>query len=169
VFLESADGFNLQEDVAKPMVFVSAGTGFAPMRAFLWERVALQRDGFALGEAVLFNGIRARSLDYVYRDDIEWFLAEGVLDEVHIASSREVPGQPVYVQSLIGEQGALIWRLINAGGYIYVCGSQPMRDSVRGAFVDLIGEHGSLPPERAEALMHQLETTENRYRPDVWG
>ena len=35
VFLDSADGFHLQEDVTKPMIFVSAGTGFAPMRAFL--------------------------------------------------------------------------------------------------------------------------------------
>ena len=43
VFLESADGFHLQEDVAKPMIFVSAGTGLAPMRAFLWERLALKR------------------------------------------------------------------------------------------------------------------------------
>ena len=48
VFLESADGFHMQEDVEKPMVFVSVGTGFAPMRAFLWERLALQRDGVAL-------------------------------------------------------------------------------------------------------------------------
>ena len=75
----------------------------------------------------------------------------------------------VYVQNLIREQGALIWRLINAGGYVYVCGSQPMRDSVRAAFVDVAGEHGSLSPEHAEAIVHQLETTENRYRPDVWG
>ena len=43
VFLDSADGFHLQDDVTKPMIFVSAGTGFAPMRAFLWERLALKR------------------------------------------------------------------------------------------------------------------------------
>jgi sulfite reductase alpha subunit-like flavoprotein len=52
---------------------------------------------------------------------------------------------------------------------VYVSGSQPMRDGVRAALVDVIAEHGSLPQEHAEALMHQLETTENRYRPDVWG
>src|SRR5262249_51308178 len=32
VFHDSADGFHLQEDVTKPMIFVSVGTGFAPMR-----------------------------------------------------------------------------------------------------------------------------------------
>jgi sulfite reductase alpha subunit-like flavoprotein len=169
VFLESADGFRMQEDVEKPMVFVSAGTGFAPMRAFLWERLALKRDAVALGEAALFDGIRSSTLDYIYRDEIEHFVAQGVLDHVYVAMSRELPDQRVYVQNLIREQGALVWRLINAGGYVYVCGSQPMRDGVRAAFVDLVSEHGSLPPEHAEAFLHQLETTENRYRPDVWG
>src|SRR5262249_24790924 len=58
VFLESADGFHLQEDLTKPMIFVSAGTGLAPMRAFLWERLALKHAGVRLAEAALFNGIR---------------------------------------------------------------------------------------------------------------
>jgi len=39
VFLNSADGFHLQEDETKPMIFVSAGTGYRAMRAFLWERL----------------------------------------------------------------------------------------------------------------------------------
>jgi len=169
VFLQSADGFHMQEDVAKPMVFVSAGTGFAPMRAFLWERLALKREGIALGEAALFNGIRSSVLDFIYRDEIDRFVAEGALDHLYVATSREVPDQRVYVQNLIREKGDLVWRLINAGGYVYVCGSQAMRDSVRAAFVDVVGEHGSLPRAHAEALVHDLETTENRYRPDVWG
>ncbi len=168
VFLESADGFHMQEDVEKPMIFVSVGTGLAPMRAFLWERLALKRDGVALGEAAMFNGIRSSILDYIYRDEIEHFLAEGVLDHVYVAMSREVPDQRVYVQKLIREQGALIWRLIDAGGYVYVCGSQAMRDSVRAAFADVVGEHGALPSQHAEALIHQLATTDNRYRSDVW-
>jgi len=169
VFVESADGFHLQEEVARPMVFVSAGTGFAPMRAFLWERVALRRSGAQLGEAALFNGIRSSRLDYIYREEIERFVAEGVLDHVHVAMSREDPQRRVYVQDLIGRHGALIWRLLEAGGYVYVCGAQPMREAVRAAFVELVAEHGSLPREHAEAFMHELESTQNRYRPDLWG
>ena len=167
VFLDGADGFHLQEDVTRPMLFVSAGTGFAPMRAFLWERLALSREGIALGEAALFNGIRSRQLDFVYRDEIERFAAEGVLDHVEVASSRE--GGREYVQDRIRRRGDLVWRLLEAGGYVYVCGSQPMRDGVREAFVDVIAEHASLPREHAEARLAELETTETRYRPDLWG
>jgi cytochrome P450 / NADPH-cytochrome P450 reductase len=167
VFLESADGFHLQEDVTKPMIFVSAGTGFAPMRAFLWERLALKRDDVELAEAALFNGIRSRSLDYIYRDEIEGFVSEGVLDHLHIATSRE--GARAYVQDLVREQGALVWRLLSAGGHVYVCGSQSMREGVREAFVDVAGLYGAMTREYAEAFLEVLETKEGRYRPDVWG
>jgi len=168
VFHDSADGFHLQEDATKPMIFVSTGTGFAPMRAFLWERLALKQAGVSLAEAALFNGIRSGSLDYIYRDEIGRFAAEGVLNHVHVATSREPPGCHDYVQDRIRQQGALVWRLLAADGYVYVCGSQPVRDAVRAAFVDVVTEHGSLPREHAEAYLHEMETTA-RYRPDLWG
>jgi sulfite reductase alpha subunit-like flavoprotein len=33
----------------------------------------------------------------------------------------------------------------------------------------VIAEHGAMPREHAEAYLHELEHTENRYRPDLWG
>jgi cytochrome P450 / NADPH-cytochrome P450 reductase len=167
-FVDRAEGFHLQKDVEKPMIFVSAGTGFAPMRAFLWERQALIAEGVQVGEAALFNGIRSRSLDFIYRDEIEQFVAGGVLDHLHLACSRE-DGPRAYVQDRLRERGELVWRLLQAGGYVYVCGSLPMRDGVREAFVDIVADHGAMPVEHAEAYLHELELTENRYRPDLWG
>ncbi len=84
------------------------------------------------------------------------------------AASRERPGCRDYVQDRIREQGALVWRLLAADGYVYVCGAQPLRASVRAAFVDVVAEYGSLPREQAEAYIDELETTA-RYRPDLWG
>jgi cytochrome P450 / NADPH-cytochrome P450 reductase len=167
VFLDSNGGFDLQEDPAKPMIFISAGTGFAPMRAFLWERLAMRHAGVRLGEAALFNGIRSSRVDFIYRDEIERFTASGVLDHVHMAASRERPDRRDYVQDHIREQGALVWRLLAAGGFVYVCGSQPMREAVRDAFVEVAADHGPLPREHAEAYLAELETTA-RYRPDLW-
>jgi len=169
VFLDRAEGFHLQEDVSKPMIFVSAGTGFAPMRAFLWERLALKRAGTRLSEAVLFSGIRSTAQDYIYRDEIEWFMSEGVLDDVQVATSREDPTRREYVQDRLRAHGDRVWRLLEEGAYVYVCGSQPMRDGVRAAFVDLIAEHLSISRERAESVLLELETVDNRYRPDLWG
>jgi cytochrome P450/NADPH-cytochrome P450 reductase len=167
IFVDSADGFHLQEDMGKPMIFVCAGTGFAPMRAFLEERLALKRAGVSLAEAALFNGIRSSRLDYIYRDEIGRFAAEGVLNHVHVATSREQPGRRDYVQDRIREQGELIWRLLAADGYVYICGSQPMRDAVRAAFIDVLAEHASMPHQHAESYLNKLQTSA-RYRPDLW-
>jgi sulfite reductase (NADPH) flavoprotein alpha-component len=90
-----------------------------------------------------------------------------VLDHVHVTTSREPTGSREYVQDRIRAQGALVWRLLDAGGYVYVCGSQPMRGAVRAAFIDVVTEHGSLPREHAEAYLPEMETIE-RYRPDLW-
>jgi sulfite reductase alpha subunit-like flavoprotein len=43
-------------------------------------------------------------------------MAEGVLDHPHVAASRERPGRREYVQDRIKVQGALVWRLLTAGG-----------------------------------------------------
>jgi sulfite reductase alpha subunit-like flavoprotein len=167
VFIDTAAGFHLQDDVTQPMIFISAGTGFAPMRAFLWERLAMKRTGTSLGQAALFNGIRSRRLDYIYHEEIEAFAAQGVLDHVHIGASREQADRRDYVQDLIRQEGALVWRLVADGACIYVCGSRHVREAVRAALVDVLAEHGSL--ERARAEEYLLELEENaRYRPDLW-
>ena len=150
------------------MIFVSAGTGYAPMRAFLWERLAMRQEGLTLGPAALFNGIRSSKLDYIYAEEITSLAEQGVLDHLHVAMSREVPGQRVYVQDLLREEGALVWGLVDDGAYIYVCGSQAMRDDVRGALAAVFAEHGGLTPDEAEEYLDKLETTDKRYRPDVW-
>jgi sulfite reductase (NADPH) flavoprotein alpha-component len=84
-----------------------------------------------------------------------------------VAASRDA--ERTYVQDPIRRQGALVWRFLEKGGYVYVCGWQEMRDGVREAFVDVVAAHGALPREHAEAFMVELEVTEQRYRPDLWG
>ena len=127
----------------------------------------MKRAGVLLAEAALFNGIRSGRLDYIYRDEIERFAREGVLDHVHVAMSRERPNHRTYVQDRIREQGAVLWRLLGVGGYVYVCGSPAVRESVRAAFVDVVAEHGSLLRRHAEVFLNELDTTA-RYRSDLW-
>ena len=143
-----ADDLRLGRHRLRPDAGVPAGSGWrCSARASCWRR---RRCSTASARA---------SLDYIYRDEIERFAAEGVLNHVHVATSREQPGHREYVQDRIRAQGALVWRLLDAGGYVYVCGAQPMRDAVRAAFVDVVAEHGSMPREHAEAYLHELETT----------
>ena len=118
---------------------------------------------------MLFNGIRSSRLDYIYRDEIEMFVREGALDHLHVAMSREVPGKREYVQHRIAEQGALVWELVQDGAYIYVCGSQTMRDDVRASFVQHLRRARLADAGGRRGIYGRDWNSEERYRPDVWG
>jgi NADPH-ferrihemoprotein reductase len=71
------------------LVSLSAGTGVAPMMGFLQERAALLAQGAKLGPAHLFFGCRSSAEDFIYRAELEGYLASGVLSGLHVAFSRE--------------------------------------------------------------------------------
>jgi sulfite reductase alpha subunit-like flavoprotein len=83
-------------------------------------------------------------------------------------ASREQPGTREHVQDRIRAQGVLMNGLLAEGGYVYVCGSQPMRDGVRAAFADVLTEHRPMPRPAAVAYLDALEA-DGHYRPDLWG
>lgn len=73
------------------LFFYNFPLGIAPMRALLQEREYRQKglSGPAKGSNILYFGCKKSSEDYIYRDELEGFQARGVLDQVHVAFSRE--------------------------------------------------------------------------------
>jgi sulfite reductase alpha subunit-like flavoprotein len=71
------------------LLSLPAGTGVAPMMGFLQERAALAAQGASLGPAHLFFGCRSSAEDFIYRAELEGYLASGVLSGLHVAFSRE--------------------------------------------------------------------------------
>jgi len=68
---------------------IGPGTGLAPFRGFLQERRFQRRQGKPVGRTILYFGCRNRSQDFIYRQEIEDWLADGTLSELHLAPSRE--------------------------------------------------------------------------------
>ena len=166
---ELSSNFHLPRDSKTPIIMVGPGTGIAPFMGFLQERRALKQYGEEIGEAVLFFGCRSKAKDFIYQKELSEFESEGALTTLHVAFSRDDPQKKVYVQHLIAKEKESMWRLLQKGASIFVCGdASTMAPDVRAAFSAVISDCGSKSKEEAEKYLENL-CNNNRYLEDVWG
>jgi sulfite reductase (NADPH) flavoprotein alpha-component len=163
VYLQPSSNFRPPGDPDTPMIMIGPGTGIAPFRGFLQERRALGHTG----PNWLFFGEQHAATDYYYRDEIEQMRADGLLTELDLAFSRDQRDK-VYVQHLMRNRGAQLWRWLQDGAQLYVCGNaDPMAKDVDRALCEIAAEHGSLDPEAARAYVRSL-SADKRYHRDVY-
>jgi sulfite reductase (NADPH) flavoprotein alpha-component len=117
VYIQPNKRFRLPSDPAAPIIMIGPGTGIAPFRSFLHERLALG----ATGRNWLFFGERSAATDFLYRDELQSMHTDGHLTRLDLASSRD-QDRKIYVQDRILEQAPTFWQRLEDGASIYVCG-----------------------------------------------
>ena len=163
VFIEHNDNFRLPANPETPVIMIGPGTGIAPFRAFMQQRAA---EG-AEGKNWLFFGNPHFTEDFLYQVEWQSYVKEGVLSRIDLAWSRDQK-EKVYVQDKLREQGAELWRWINDGAHIYVCGdANRMAKDVEQALLEVIAEFGGMDAETADEFLSELRV-ERRYQRDVY-
>ncbi len=148
-------------------MMIGPGTGLAPFRGFLQERAALRARGQAVGPALLFFGCRHPRQDFIYEDELRAFAEQGVA-RLFACFSRVAGEQKAYVQDQIRQQREDVWKLIQQGAVIYVCGdASRMAPDVRRAFAAIYREETGTDARAAEVWLDGL-IAESRYLVDVW-
>jgi len=159
--------FRLPHRMTIPVIMIGPGTGFAPFRGFLQERLWHKKQGKSVGEMVLYFGCRRSDEDYIYRGEVEECLKIGLLSGLFTAFSRQ-SSEKVYVQHKMWESRDLLWDLIQKGAYIFVCGdARNMARDVQNMFLKIFRETGGLDEGGSQLLMNDLEQ-QKRYQADVW-
>lgn len=163
VFIEHNDNFRLPANPETPVIMIGPGTGIAPFRAFMQQRAADE----ATGKNWLFFGNPHFTEDFLYQVEWQRYVKEGVLTRIDLAWSRDQK-EKVYVQDKLRQQGAELWRWINDGAHIYVCGdANRMAKDVEQALLEVIAEFGAMDTEAADEFLSELRV-ERRYQRDVY-
>lgn len=177
IFPKPTDEFHLPADLATPLVLIGPGTGIAPFLGFLSHRKALEAadaDGKS-GSVEVFFGCRHNDHDYLYRNELEAFEKDGVIDHFNVAFSRD-GAKKEYVQDIMlsnvdcGKR--LADTILNGDGRVYVCGDgNNMGRDVQAAFAKLLGPQlvssDETPDAEGKAYIEKMKS-EGRFLLDIW-
>jgi sulfite reductase (NADPH) flavoprotein alpha-component len=145
------------------IIMIGPGTGIAPFRSFLAQR---DSQG-AAGRNWLFFGDRHFTSDFLYQTEMQDWVKTGVLTRINTAFSRD-QARKVYVQHKMEKQSADLFRWLESGAHVYVCGAkEPMSVDVEQTLLAIIRKEGTKTATQAENYLEELRET-GRYTKDVY-
>ncbi|WP_432745143.1 flavodoxin domain-containing protein [Methylobacter sp. G7] len=163
IYVKPNRHYRLPVDDARPIIMIGAGTGVAPYRAFVEERV----ETGAKGPSWLFFGERNYTFDFLYQLEWQDYLASGALTRIDVAFSRDQP-EKIYVQQRLWQRRAELREWVEDGAYLYVCGDEKgMARDVDQMLVKILGEPVNGDEEAGRTKLKELAKA-GRYQRDVY-
>lgn len=162
IYVQPSNGFTLPENGDAPIIMIGPGTGVAPYRGFMQERVLKG----ATGGNWLFFGEWHVADQYYYAEYWHKLVGEGHL-RLSTAFSRDQENK-IYVQHRMAEQGKDFFDWLEKGAYVYVCGdARRMAKDVDLALHQIVQTHGRLTEESTKDYIKALKAAK-RYLRDVY-
>lgn len=134
-----------------PVILIGAGAGIGPLAGFI-------RNNTGKYPMYLYWGGRDPASDFLYKPELDEYLADGRLTQLHAAFSRVKEG--AYVQHRVLDNASGIRELVEDGAQILVCGSRAMATGIQQAL------DGILSSIHLDVRTLKLQ---GRYREDVFG
>ncbi|KAJ6460363.1 hypothetical protein C8R47DRAFT_1161017 [Mycena vitilis] len=144
----------LPPDTTTPVICIGPGTGIAPMRAVIQERLQM-----GASDNTLYFGCRSAAKDQHYGTEWESYASKGDL-VYRTAFSRDSPEgtKRVYVQDLIQEDAERVWGLLQAGASVFISGSaNKMPAAVKDALRSAAETYGKLSTSAAADFVSAME------------
>ncbi|HET7793142.1 MAG TPA: sulfite reductase subunit alpha [Rhizobacter sp.] len=133
--LRAHSSFRIGDNAARPLLLIGNGTGLAGLRSHLKARAASAQRR----PAWLLFGERQSAHDRFFADEIEAWLAQGVLARADLVFSRD-QAERVYVQHCLIGEAQRVREWVADGAAIYVCGSlEGMAGGVDAALEQVLG------------------------------
>jgi len=105
------------------VISVGMGTGIAPIRALFQERLVKKREGKTVAPGAFVFGNRKASEEYYYREEVELWQEEGVLNDLWTAFSRD-QAKKIYVQNRMQENLETVYDYVYKNkAFFYLCGT----------------------------------------------
>lgn len=163
VYVQRNSNFKLPEDPNTPLIMIGPGTGIAPFRSFLEEREEIG----AKGKTWLFFGEQHFMTDFLYQIEWQQWLKEGVLTRMDVAFSRDTKDK-VYVQHRMKENSQAIFKWLEEGAVLYVCGDEKnMAADVHATLERILEQEGSMTSKEATDYLADMQQ-QKRYQRDVY-
>jgi sulfite reductase (NADPH) flavoprotein alpha-component len=163
VFVEHNEYFKLPQNQGTDIIMVGAGTGIAPFRAFVEERVELG----ATGRNWLLFGNPHFTTDFLYQAEWQQHLKKGGLAKLDVAFSRD-QAEKIYVQDRLLENSRDVFGWLESGAQLYVCGDKNrLGSAVQGALAQVVQREAGVSAEDAAAYVKNLRK-QRRYLEDVY-
>ena len=163
--------FRMPSSLETPLILIGPGTGIAPFMGFLSHRKALLAQSGATkpGSVDLYFGCRHQDHDWLYREEMQSLLQDGVLTKLYTAFSRD--GEKQYVQDIMKSPEAserFAKLLLEDKAAIYVCGDgNAMAKDVKQAVLEVLSSKLEGGLDEASAYVETMKQ-EHRFLLDIW-
>jgi len=163
VYVERNEYFKLPQDAATDIIMIGAGTGIAPFRAFVEERVELG----ATGRNWLLFGNPHFTTDFLYQTEWQQHLKKGGLSKLNVAFSRD-QAEKLYVQHRLLENSRQVYEWLENGANFYVCGDKArLGNALQLALTEVVQRESGRDQEAAADYVRSLRK-QRRYLEDVY-